>query len=130
VFGADYAVEPAMLAGWRRAAAPSGYLSIVPDASACVRGLAIVLDAAGWAIADAWEDVPLYRRAAVEVTTERGLLSAVTYVYAHPGELDATPIAGDVFALIDEVSVEAALTHFAPRMQAIRAAFGAGATLP
>lgn len=130
LFGADYAVEPATLAGWRRAAVPSGYLSIVPDPSASVRGVAIVLDAAGWAIADAWEDVPLYRRTAVEVTTERGPLSALTYVYAHAGDIDATPIADHVLALVDDAAVEAALARFAPRMHTIRAAFGAGATRP
>jgi gamma-glutamylcyclotransferase (GGCT)/AIG2-like uncharacterized protein YtfP len=130
LFGADYAVEPATLPGWRRAAVPSGYLSIVPDAGASVRGLAIVLDAAGWAIADAWEDVPLYHRTVVEVTTERGPLSALTYVYAHAAELDATPVADDVLALVDDAAVEAALAQFAPRMHAIRADFGAGTTLP
>jgi gamma-glutamylcyclotransferase (GGCT)/AIG2-like uncharacterized protein YtfP len=122
IFGADYAAEPATLSGWRRASTPSGYLSLVRAGGACVHGIAIALDEAGWKIADAWEDVPLYRRIGVEIATAGGLQSAGVYVYAHAGTLRPVPIDDDALALLDDAAVEAAIARFVPRMRAIRAA--------
>jgi gamma-glutamylcyclotransferase (GGCT)/AIG2-like uncharacterized protein YtfP len=122
IFGADYAVEPATLTGWRRAATPTGYLSLVRAEGACVRGVAIALDDAGWKIADAWEDVPLYRRITVEIATAGGLQRAGVYVYADAGALRPVPIDDDALALLHDAAVEAAIARFAPRMRAVRAA--------
>jgi gamma-glutamylcyclotransferase (GGCT)/AIG2-like uncharacterized protein YtfP len=128
IFGADYPAAPATLAGWRRAATPSGYLSVVRAPGACVRGIAIALDAAGWKIADAWEDVPLYRRVTVRIETGGGPQSASVYVYRDAAALLPARIEDDTVALLDDAAVETAVARFAPRMRAIRAALDGDAT--
>jgi hypothetical protein len=122
ILGAEYPAVPARVHGWRRTATPSGYLSLVPAAAdaAPVAGALIELDATGWAIADAWEEVPLYARIAVVAHASARTVAATMYVYAEPERTVAVP--GEPLTLLDERAVAAAIAAFGPTMEALRAA--------
>ncbi|MGD0053200.1 MAG: gamma-glutamylcyclotransferase family protein [Vulcanimicrobiaceae bacterium] len=129
LLGEDYAAEPATLAGWERVALPGGYLSLRQRRGGLVRGSLVALDAAGWAIADAWEEVPSYRRVEVRVATARGPVRAQTYV--RPA-FDAPAVEDDDRdAALDDAAVDAAIARFEPAAAALRAALQtAGSTRP
>jgi gamma-glutamylcyclotransferase (GGCT)/AIG2-like uncharacterized protein YtfP len=75
--------RPATLPGWRAVVSEGGYLTVVRAAGDEVTGDLLALDDAALATADAWEEVPLYERVAVEVRTADG--SAVeAQVYVRP----------------------------------------------
>jgi hypothetical protein len=122
IFGAVYPAEPATIAGWRRIATPSGYLSLretLPHlGSDLVQGVLIELDTVGWAIADAWEEVPIYERRDVEVNSMRGRVAATLYVHGFPDV--SIPVDDERLALVDDAEVSAAIDAFAPKMRAIR----------
>lgn len=81
LFGTVIAMRPATLHGWMPVVAESGYLTIVAAPGDRVAGDLLALDASALAIADDWEDVPLYIRTHVEVTPEDGApVSAWVYV--------------------------------------------------
>jgi hypothetical protein len=120
LLGLDYPARPATLAGWRRVALPSGYLSLRPSAQDRVAGVIIALDDAGWRIADAWEEVPRYVRVAVDACTGVDVLAAHTYVFT--GDSETTDVDDDRFALLPDADVERAIAAFQPAMRAIRAA--------
>jgi gamma-glutamylcyclotransferase (GGCT)/AIG2-like uncharacterized protein YtfP len=122
ILGAAYPAQPAKLTGWRRTVTRSGYLSIARDAQSHVDGVAIALDAIGWTIADAWEEVPRYERVRVDVTSALGSLDAETYVSTEPVTL--SEIEEHRFAWLDDVSVEDAIARFASDMRALRARNG------
>jgi gamma-glutamylcyclotransferase (GGCT)/AIG2-like uncharacterized protein YtfP len=129
LLGDDYPAEPATLAGWERVALAGGYLSLREHRAGLVRGVLVALDDAGWAIADAWEEVPAYRRVEVLVTGAHGPVHAQTYVRPAP---DAPAVADDDRdALLDEVALDAAIARFGPTAAALRAALQrAGRTRP
>ncbi|BDE05142.1 hypothetical protein WPS_04180 [Vulcanimicrobium alpinum] len=120
ILGASYAWEDAVLAGYRRVViTASGYLSIEPSAFDRVEGVLISLDGAGWAVADAWEDVPNYHRVRVDVQTARGLVAACTYVYAASTHVE--PVAGlALLAALANEEVERAIGAFAPVRDRLR----------
>lgn len=122
ILGAEYPTVPATLAGWRRIATPTGYLSVretLPQFDVgLITGCLIELDALGWEIADAWEEVPLYERRAVVVNTMCGRVSATLYVHGDPD--DATPVDDDCLAILTDAEVEAAIEAFGPKMRALR----------
>jgi gamma-glutamylcyclotransferase (GGCT)/AIG2-like uncharacterized protein YtfP len=120
ILGAQYPCEPATLPGWRRVAVASGYLSLRETVLplAAIPGALIALDDVGWRIADAWEEVPKYVRADVEVNTMRGLVAAVTYVCAE--DAGAVPVDDDRFALLTDADVEASIETFGVKMRALR----------
>ena len=72
---------PALLRDWAVFCSPStGYVFIKPMAAGKVRGLIIRLSAAEIQLADAWEEVPRYRREPLIVESEDGAgLSAWVY---------------------------------------------------
>ena len=120
ILGAEYPCEPATLAGWRRVAVASGYLSLRETvvALAPVPGVLLELDDVGRRIADAWEEVPAYTLVDVVVNTMRGPVAALTYVCND--EHDAIPVDDDRFALLPDADVEASIALFAPTMRWFR----------
>jgi gamma-glutamylcyclotransferase (GGCT)/AIG2-like uncharacterized protein YtfP len=120
LLGADYTAQPATLHGWERVALPRGYLSLRQAPQARTEGVLLVLDALGWRIADAWEEVPVYRRVAVTVATEtQPRVRAQVYVCPAPFAPRAD---AQRDALLDDDAVDAAIAAFAPTMLALRAA--------
>jgi gamma-glutamylcyclotransferase (GGCT)/AIG2-like uncharacterized protein YtfP len=73
----------------------------------------IELDEAGWELADAWEEVPKYRRIAVVVETAGGAVEATTYVCAD--DRGAVPVDDERLALHSEAEVDAAIRRFRRR---------------
>ena len=67
LFGRALPTRPAMLPEWLAVVAEGGYLTVVRTAGETVIGDLITLDEAQLAIADAWEEVPLYERLRVDV---------------------------------------------------------------
>jgi gamma-glutamylcyclotransferase (GGCT)/AIG2-like uncharacterized protein YtfP len=120
ILGAEYPATPARLAGWRRVALASGYLSVVPDPQAVLAGALIDLDDAGWRIADAWEEVPRYTRCAVVAQTDAGPCEACVYVHAAELNAGAAPFEDAGFAVLAERDVEDAIARFAAGLRAMR----------
>jgi gamma-glutamylcyclotransferase (GGCT)/AIG2-like uncharacterized protein YtfP len=67
LFGRALPTRPATLPGWLAVVAEGGYLTVVRAAGETVSGDLVTLDDAQLAIADAWEEVPLYERLQVDV---------------------------------------------------------------
>ncbi len=113
LFGTAYPVRDATLHGWQRTATAAGYLSIAPAPGAATDGVLIDLDADGWTIADAWEEVPRYARVDVTVDTLHGSVDAIAYVCVE-SDAAVTIVAADDdrCALLDEAAVEAAIRAF------------------
>ncbi len=122
ILGADYPSAPATLAGWRRIATSSGYLTIrrtLPWLDAApIEGALVALDAVGWEIADAWEEAR-YERVEVRANTMDGAVDAIVYVCAEDD--DATPVNDGRLALLSRAHVDAAIASFEATMRAIRA---------
>ena len=85
LFDRTVPARPATLPGWRAVVADGGYLTIVPAAGDEVAGDLLTLDDAALAIADAWEDVPLYRRVGVAVRPADGT-AVNAQVYVRPSD--------------------------------------------
>lgn len=64
--------RPATLPGWVAVVAESGYLTVVRAPGESVRGDLIELDDAELAVADGWEEVPLYERLRLEARCSDG----------------------------------------------------------
>jgi gamma-glutamylcyclotransferase (GGCT)/AIG2-like uncharacterized protein YtfP len=67
LFGRSVPTAPATLRDWQAVFTESGFLTIVPQPGADVRGALVTVDERELAICDAWEEVPLYERTAVHV---------------------------------------------------------------
>jgi gamma-glutamylcyclotransferase (GGCT)/AIG2-like uncharacterized protein YtfP len=121
ILGAEYPAVPATLAGWRRIATASGYLTIrrtLPRLDvAPVEGALIVLDAVGCEVADAWEEAR-YERVDCSVNTMDGVVEAIVYVCAEDDE--AMPVDDRRLTLLSDPHVEAAIASFESTMRAIR----------
>ena len=112
ILGAAYPAQPATLRGFRRIACASGYLSLRETLFevGLIEGVLVELDELGWRVADAWEEVPKYRRTTVVVNTMNGPVDAWTYVCSD--DTGAVPVDDDRFALIAEADVEASIEWF------------------
>ena len=119
ILGADYPARRATLYGWTAVALASGYLCAIPRSQSSLGGALIDLDDLGWRIADAWEEVPRYRRTPVVVETRSGSVAAAIYVV--PAITVGAPIDGERFAALDDARVAQAIAAFTPTMQALRA---------
>ena len=119
ILGAEYPVQPATLRGYRRIATGSGYLSLRETLFdvALIEGVLVELDEVGWQIADAWEEVPKYRRVEVDVNTMHGSVAAITYLCT---ESAGPPVDGDPPALLTDADVTASIAIFAETMRRIR----------
>jgi gamma-glutamylcyclotransferase (GGCT)/AIG2-like uncharacterized protein YtfP len=112
ILGAEYPAQPATLRGYRRIACGSGYLSLretLLDVG-LIQGVLVELDELGWRVADAWEEVPKYRRTDVVVNTMNGPVEACAYLCAD--DSDAVPVDDDRFATISDAEVEASIAWF------------------
>jgi gamma-glutamylcyclotransferase (GGCT)/AIG2-like uncharacterized protein YtfP len=73
--------RPAVLPGWLVVIAEGGFLTLVPAAGETASGDLVTVDDAALAIADAWEEVPLYARLEVEAHAGDGAtVTASVYV--------------------------------------------------
>jgi hypothetical protein len=120
LLGADYPARDATLPGWRRIALASGYLSLRRSRGAAVDGIVVALDALGWRIADAWEEVPRYARVPVEVRAGGETIAAETYVCEDAAAIGDVDPARD--ALLPDEAVERAIAAFESAMRRLRAA--------
>ena len=120
ILGAEYHAQPATLRGYRRIATVSGYLSLRETVieMQLVHGVLIELDAIGWKVADAWEEVPKYRRIDVVVNTMDGRTKAQTYVATEGGS--TMVVDDDCHALLTDTEVEDAIAFFFRQMRFIR----------
>lgn len=64
LFGAEFTMEPARIRGFSVRASTGGYLAAVADPAGVIDGALVHLDAAARLVADAWEDLTVYARAA------------------------------------------------------------------
>jgi gamma-glutamylcyclotransferase (GGCT)/AIG2-like uncharacterized protein YtfP len=99
LLGTAVPTEPATLDGWSAVFTESGYLTLLRQPGAEVRGALVTVDDAELAICDAWEEVPLYERVPVEVVLDDGTrIASWAYIRAvesgepaPPGELSRMP---------------------------------------
>src|ERR1700726_3244975 len=110
ILGAEYPAAPATLAGWRRIATSSGYLTIrctLPRLDvAPIEGALGALGAVGWGIADAWEEARS-ERVDGRGNTMDGAVDPLVYVCAEDD--DATPVDDGRLALLSRAHVDAAI---------------------
>jgi gamma-glutamylcyclotransferase (GGCT)/AIG2-like uncharacterized protein YtfP len=83
LFGRTLPARPATLPGWLAVFAEGGFLTLVRAPDETVTGELVTLDESALAIADAWEEVPLYERFAVEARAAGGAAVAAE-VYVRP----------------------------------------------
>jgi len=76
-------VRPATLPGWLVVVAEGGYFTLVPAPGESVSGDLLTLDDDALALADAWEEVPLYERLCLEVRDANGA-GVAAFVYVRP----------------------------------------------
>jgi gamma-glutamylcyclotransferase (GGCT)/AIG2-like uncharacterized protein YtfP len=77
-------MRPAAVDGYRVVGTDGGYLAALPLAGAAAFGALVELDAAGYAIADAWEDRSVYDRIEVAARCGERMERCFIYVYARP----------------------------------------------
>lgn len=106
LFGAEPALQPAVLPGWSRRRGEDGYLFIRPDEGCAVKGQILSLTAEQLEMADCWEAVPLYRRERVSVSGDAGLQEAWAYTRRDAeGELfEGTALSGHPPAAVLEAA--------------------------
>jgi gamma-glutamylcyclotransferase (GGCT)/AIG2-like uncharacterized protein YtfP len=80
LFGRALPTRPAMLPDWLAVIAEGGYLTVVRAPGETVTGNLVTLTDAELAIADAWEEVPLYERLRVEADANDAIVPAWLYV--------------------------------------------------
>jgi gamma-glutamylcyclotransferase (GGCT)/AIG2-like uncharacterized protein YtfP len=83
LFGRALPTRPATLPGWYAVIAEGGYLTVVPAPGETLAGDLVSLDPAGLAIADAWEEVPLYERIRAEAIAAGGA-AVPCWLYVRP----------------------------------------------
>jgi len=75
--------RPALLADWVAVMAETGYLTLLSAPGESVSGELLALDDAALALADAWEEVPVYERRQVAARDADGNV-VTAYVYVRP----------------------------------------------
>ena len=83
LFDRTLPTRPATLPDWLAVVAEGGYLTLVRAPGETVTGDLVTLDDAALAMADAWEEVPLYERLRVEARTADEV-SVPAWVYVRP----------------------------------------------
>jgi gamma-glutamylcyclotransferase (GGCT)/AIG2-like uncharacterized protein YtfP len=84
LFGAEFALEPARVCGFSVRGSAGGYLAAAADPGGVIEGALVHLDAAALTIADAWEDLSVYARAAAEAQLADGR-RVPCFLYVRPG---------------------------------------------
>lgn len=82
LFGGTLPARPATLPDWLVVIAEGGFLTLVRAPGETASGDLVTVDDAALAIADAWEEVPLYARLAVEARAGGIAVAASVYVRA------------------------------------------------
>lgn len=109
LFGRVLPMRPASLPGWLAVVAEGGYLSLVRSGGESAAGDLLALDAAALALADAWEEVPLYERLPVEVRS--GGATVAAFVYVRPtASRERAPVGA--LAALDRATVLATIRTF------------------
>ena len=72
LFGEAVSGESATLAGWQVVETVDDYFNIVPEPGAITHGTLLHLSPEQWRLADAFEEVPLYRRHPVKARCANG----------------------------------------------------------
>jgi gamma-glutamylcyclotransferase (GGCT)/AIG2-like uncharacterized protein YtfP len=85
LFDRTYPMRPATVTGFIVLSTGGGYLAATPRESGSISGAIVELDAAGYAIADAWEDLRVYARIEVEANGEDGPQRCLMYVRPDTG---------------------------------------------
>jgi len=111
LFGRSVPTEPATLRGWRAVFTESGYLTIVREPDALVRGALVVVDERERAICDAWEDVPLYAPVDVRVTRDADETPVDTWAYVR-AVAAGEPAPPGVLTRASRADVIRAIRHF------------------
>jgi gamma-glutamylcyclotransferase (GGCT)/AIG2-like uncharacterized protein YtfP len=79
LFGEKVSAEAAMLAGWQVVETADAYFNIVLEPGAFTEGVLLHLSPGQWRLADAFEEVPLYRRQSVTVRRAGEEIEALLY---------------------------------------------------
>jgi gamma-glutamylcyclotransferase (GGCT)/AIG2-like uncharacterized protein YtfP len=93
LFDCPMPTRPATLAGWQVVVHEGGFLTIVAAPGESVSGDLVALDDDALAIADAWEEVPLYERRHAFATTADGD-EVACWVYVRPTASRERPAPG------------------------------------
>jgi gamma-glutamylcyclotransferase (GGCT)/AIG2-like uncharacterized protein YtfP len=109
LFGRSVPTRPATLDGWLAVFTEGGFLTIVRRRDARVAGALVSVDERELAICDAWEDVPLYERVDVTVTSAGERVRTWAYVRAVAGGEPAPP---GMLARADRPAVIEAIRRF------------------
>jgi gamma-glutamylcyclotransferase (GGCT)/AIG2-like uncharacterized protein YtfP len=84
LFGRTYAMQPARVSGFVVRSTGGGYLAATPTDGGTIIGAIVALDAAGYAIADAWEDRSVYDRIEVDAHCDDARIVRC-FIYVRPG---------------------------------------------
>ena len=84
LFGRDFPMRRARVTGYVVVSTPGGYLAAAARAGAHIDGALVELDAAAYAVADAWEDLTVYERIQTEARGDDGP-SQPCFLYIVPG---------------------------------------------
>lgn len=107
LFDRTYPTRPASLDGWRVVVAERGYLTVIADPHATARGDLVELDARGLALADRWEDVPVYVRVRARAR-HADAVDVACWLYVRPTASLTAPPRG-ALAMHDRATVLAAI---------------------
>jgi gamma-glutamylcyclotransferase (GGCT)/AIG2-like uncharacterized protein YtfP len=95
LFDAPMPMRPATLADWQIVVHEGGFLTLIPAPGEIVHGDLVQLDDEALAIADAWEEVPLYERLRVEACAAGGAPVAC-WVYVRATASRVRPAPGEL----------------------------------
>jgi gamma-glutamylcyclotransferase (GGCT)/AIG2-like uncharacterized protein YtfP len=93
LFDCPMPTRPATLDGWMVVVAEGGFLTIVAAPGETVAGDLVALDEEALAVADAWEEVPLYARLRAEARSSDGE-AIPCWVYVRPTDSRERPVEG------------------------------------
>jgi gamma-glutamylcyclotransferase (GGCT)/AIG2-like uncharacterized protein YtfP len=95
LFDCTLPTRTATLDGWLVVVADGGFLTLVRAPGATAHGALVSMDEEALAIADAWEEVPLYARLRVEARDAAGAF-VPCWVYVRPTESREQPSPGEL----------------------------------
>jgi gamma-glutamylcyclotransferase (GGCT)/AIG2-like uncharacterized protein YtfP len=96
LFDCPMPTRPATLAGWMVVVHEGGFLTLTPAPEESVEGDLVALDEEALAIADAWEEVPLYVRLRAQARPDGGDGDVPCWVYVRPTESRERPAPGQL----------------------------------
>jgi gamma-glutamylcyclotransferase (GGCT)/AIG2-like uncharacterized protein YtfP len=91
LFARTFAMELAEVSGFVVLSTGGGYLAATPRPGTTIRGALVALDAAAYAVADAWEDLAVYDRITVDARRTLDRVVQRCFMYVVP-EARGTPV--------------------------------------